>query len=134
MHLCIIICMNADPSLRAEALLIADKAKKLGLSQEQIAAAVDASQSQVSRVLSGTGKRRSRLFDRVCKYVFSQAKSAKSATTASASKHPALSAALADVWDGSEEHAEALALVIRSLGVFQRKRRSVRAGESGGRC
>jgi transcriptional regulator with XRE-family HTH domain len=122
--------MNADPSLRAEALLIAERAKALGLSQEQIASAVDASQSQVSRVLSGAGKRRSRLFDRVCKYVFSQA---KPATTASASKHPALSAALADVWDGSEEHAEALALVIRSLGVFQRKRRSLRAGESGGR-
>lgn len=130
MRLCIIVCMNADPSLRAEALLIAERAKALGLSQEQIASAVDASQSQVSRVLSGAGKRRSRLFDRVCKYVFSQA---KPATAASASKHPALSAALADVWDGTEEHAEALALVIRSLGVFQRKPRPVRTGGSTGR-
>lgn len=120
--------MNADPSLRAEALLIAEKAKALGLSQEQIALAVDASQSQVSRVLSGTAKRRSKLFDRVCKYVLSQA---KPVATTSAGRHPALSAALADVWDGTEEHAEALALVIRSLGVFQRKPKPTRAGGTG---
>ena len=83
--------MNGDPSLRAEALLIAEKAKALGLTQEQIAQAVDASQSQVSRVLSGTGRRRSKLFERVCKYVLSQA---TPATKVSAAKHPALSAAV----------------------------------------
>ena len=121
--------MNADPSLRAEALLIAEKAKALGLSQEHIAHAVDASQSQVSRVLSGTGRRRSKLFDRVCKYVLSQA---RPAAKVPAAKHPALSAALSEVWDGSEEHAEALALVIRSLGVFQRKPRAARAATSAG--
>jgi len=122
--------MSADPSLRAEALLIAEKARALGLSQAQIALAVNASQSQVSRVLSGTARRRSKLFDRVCKYVLSRA---RPAATVPASKHPGLSAALADVWDGSDEHAEALALVIRSLGVFRRKPRPVRTGGSAGR-
>lgn len=122
--------MNADPSLRAEALLIADKAKMVGLSQEQIASAVGASQSQVSRVLSGSGKRRTKLFERVCKYVHSQA---RPAATLPAAKHPALSAALADVWDGTEEHAQALALVIRSLGVFQRTPKPVRSGGGTGR-
>jgi transcriptional regulator with XRE-family HTH domain len=125
------VCMNADPSLRTEALLIAEKARALGLSQEHIAQAVGASQSQVSRVLSGSGKRRSRLFDRVCKYVLSQARPAPEDC---ATKHPALSAALAEVWDGTEEHAEALALVIRSLGVFQRKPKPARAvGRTGPR-
>lgn len=124
MHLCIITCMNADPSLRTEALLIAEKAKTFGLSQEHIASALGASQSQVSRVLSGAGKRRSKLFERVCKYVLSRA---TPAAKLDASKHPALSAALAEVWDGSEEHAEALALVIRSLSVFHRKANAARA-------
>jgi predicted transcriptional regulator len=109
--------MNADSSLRAEARLVADKARQLGLSQGRIAEAVGASQSQVSRVLSGTGKRRSRLFLQVCKYVHSQV---KPASTVPASKNLTLSAALDEVWDGTEDHAEALALVIRSLGALHR--------------
>ena len=111
-------CMNVDPGLRAEARLVAEKARQLGLSQERIARAVGASQSQVSRVLSGTGKRRSRLFMQICKYVHSQA---KPASTVPASKNSTLSAALDEVWDGTEDHAEALALVIRSLGALQRR-------------
>lgn len=116
--------MNADSGLRAEARLVADKARQLGLSQERIARAIGASQSQVSRVLSGTGKRRSRLFDQVCKYVHSQA---RPAGRVSAANNPALSAALDEVWDGTEDHADALALVIRSLGALQRPANPVRS-------
>ena len=107
--------MNASSTLAAEAQLIAAKAKSLGLSQVSIAEAIGASQSQVSRVLAGTAKRRSRLFDRVCKYVNSAALPAATNSRAGAA---ALERALSEVWDGTEAHAEALALVIRSLGVF----------------
>lgn len=117
--------MNVDPSLRAEALLVSERAKALGLSQGAIAEAVGASQSQVSRVLSGTGKRRSKLFDQVCKYVISRT---DPVTPIPVAKHPGLLAALSEVWDGTEEHAEALALVIRSLGALHRTPRSQRAG------
>ena len=78
----------------------------------QIAIAVGASQSQVSRVLSGHSVRRSKLFDVICKYVYSADRAG--------SPHPEKSAELMDalrsVWDGSPRHAKALALVIRSLG------------------
>ena len=116
--------MNADAALRTEARLVADKARRLGLSQERISQAIEASQSQVSRVLSGMGKRRSRLFEQVCKYVHSQD---ERAGKVSAAKNPALSAALDEVWDGTEAHADALALVIRSLGALQRTANPVRS-------
>jgi transcriptional regulator with XRE-family HTH domain len=115
--------MNADSALHAEARLVADKVRQLGLSQEHIAQAIGASQSQVSRLLSGTGRRRSRLFQQVCKYVHSQV---KPGGMVPAARNPALSAALDEVWDGTEDHAEALALVIRSLGALQRPANSVR--------
>jgi len=116
MHLCIISCMNADWNLRTEAHRTALRAKTLGLSQETIAASIGASQSQVSRVLAGTAKRRSKLFDRVCKYVNSVASPVGSPSKAG---EAILQEALGEVWDGSELHAEAMATVIRSLGAFR---------------
>lgn len=106
--------MSMPSALRAEALLAASRAREIGLTQAEIADALNASQSQVSRVLAGNAKRRSRLFDEVCKYVFSVRE------RASASTPPAeLTEALAAIWDGTPEHAKALALVIRSLGALR---------------
>lgn len=48
----------------------AARAKQLGMTQEAIANALGASQSQVSRVLSGHAKRHSKLLGAACKYVF----------------------------------------------------------------
>ncbi|WP_082572248.1 hypothetical protein [Variovorax sp. Root434] len=106
--------MPIPSALRAEALLAASRAREIGLTQVEIADALNASQSQVSRVLAGNAKRRSRLFDEVCKYVFSVRESA------SASTPPAeLTEALNAIWDGTPEHAKALTLVIRSLGALR---------------
>jgi transcriptional regulator with XRE-family HTH domain len=105
------ICMSADALFKAEAELLAQRVRALGLTQAAIAAEVGASQSQVSRVLSGTGVRRSKLFDRVCKYVYTVG-----APGANVGESGELMEALAEVWDGSHAHAKALALVIRSLG------------------
>ena len=113
MHICIILCMHADASLRTEAQLAVKRASELGLTQAVIAKAIGASQSQVSRVLSGAGVRRSLLFDAVCRYVFSV-----DAERPSIAESKELTRALADVWDGTPEHATALALVIRSLGAL----------------
>ncbi len=105
------LVMKSDLSLRVEARLAAKKARDLGVSQMEIAAAIGASQSQVSRILCGTSRRRSRLFDDVCKYVFFvESKRRKYSLSGE------LTEALADVWDGTHGHAKALALVIRSLG------------------
>ena len=90
-------------------------AKAAGLTQQRIAVAVGASQSQVSRILAGVGSRRSKLFERVCKYVFS---ASGGASIGAPEKNAALMAALGDVWDGTPGHADALALVIRSLGAL----------------
>lgn len=114
MQICIMACMQDGLDFNAQALLAAKRAKELGLTQEHIASALSASQSQVSRVLSGNSRRRSKLLDGVCKYVFSVSLGEAQEPRSNAD----LMAALSAVWDGSEEHARALALVIRSLGAL----------------
>lgn len=108
--------MTLKVSLRDESLLLAQHAKARGLTQSTIAADLQASQSQISRIFAGTSKRRSKLFDAVCKYVFSDLPGSAAASRIgdAQSLHEVLDA----VWDGSPEHAEALAGVIRSLGAF----------------
>jgi transcriptional regulator with XRE-family HTH domain len=120
--------MKTPPSLATEAALVAEHAKTVGLTQQHIAEAVGASQSQVSRILSGGGLRRSKLFERVCKYVFSVT---TDPPTAAPERSPALMAALGDVWDGTPGHAEALALVIRSLGALGGAASNVRSPARG---
>ena len=86
--------------------------RELKLTQAQIAADLGASQPQVSRILSGQNLRRSRLFEEVCLYV---ERFAKGVTTEAVQNNPVLLAALAETWDGTAAHANALATVIRSL-------------------
>jgi transcriptional regulator with XRE-family HTH domain len=107
--------MNESSDLHTEASLAAARAREIGLTQQEIANALGASQSQVSRVLAGQSRRRSRVFDQVCKYVFSAGR------TEDKDVLPAeLTDALRAVWVGTSEHASALALVIRSLGALGR--------------
>lgn len=102
--------------LEREAFLAAKTASDNGLTQNGIALALGISQSQVSRVLSGRARRRSSVFAAVCKYVHSSV----AAQPADALRHhPELMEAVADVWDGTTDHAQALALVIRSLGALR---------------
>lgn len=106
--------MPVHIDLQAEALLVSKRARELGLTQSDLASALSASQSQISRVLSGTAKRRSKLFDGLCKYVFSI--HPQEAITVKSSDE--LTGALSEVWDGTPQHAKALAIVIRSLGAL----------------
>lgn len=86
--------------------------KRRGITQVEIATALGASQSQVSRILHAKGLRATRLSEEVCMYV----ERYEGGVTASAVRNnDALIDALASTWDGSAKHANALALVIRSL-------------------
>jgi transcriptional regulator with XRE-family HTH domain len=96
-------------------------AKRLRITQQKIAEATGLSQSQVSRLLSGKSVRRSDSLDRVCVYVKSLS---KGVTPSDVRGCAPLVESLALVWDGSQSHAEALAVVIRSLGTLSTTGRS----------
>jgi transcriptional regulator with XRE-family HTH domain len=102
--------------LRSLAIHVAQRARIAGLTQEYIAKAVSASQSQVSRVLSGRAVRRTRLFDEICIYVDN---AAKGISPELVRENDELIDAIASVWDGTAHHARALAEVIRSLGALR---------------
>lgn len=107
-----------DVATVARALRAGDICKDQGITQAQIAAAVGASQSQVSRILSGQGLRQSRLMEEVCLYVeqFSVGVSADAVRG-----NTELVEAIQAAWDGSASHARALSTVIRSLAVLRTK-------------
>lgn len=109
----------------AACLLAAQRAKSLGLTQESIANAVVASQSQVSRVLSGHTKRYSGLAERVCNYVNSHL---QGVTRDSIAESDELMAALAAVWDGSTQQARLLANLIRAAGPLMTATESRKGG------
>ncbi len=99
----------------AECLLAAQRAKSLGLTQEEIANGLGASQSQVSRVLSGQTKKYAGLAERVCNYVNSHFQGISRESIAS---NDDLMGALACVWDGSSQQARLLANLIRAAGAL----------------
>lgn len=94
------------------ALALAPQFKSAGLTQAEIANAIGASQSQVSRVLSGHIKRRTKLLEKLCIYAKKQMPHTDGPDVRTNSE---LMSALTEVWDGTEDHAQALAQVIRSL-------------------
>ena len=116
-QLCIIAYMQDSRNiLEIEALAAANAASQAGLSQLDVAIAVGASQSQVSRVFSGKSLRRSKNFEKICIYAFESLDATQSANRPTAAANHDLTTALDAVWDGSDQHAKALAVVIRSLG------------------
>lgn len=107
-----------DVATVARALRAGEICREHGITQVQIADAIGASQSQVSRVLSGQGIRHSRLMEEVCLYV----EQFSVGVTADAVRGNAeLIEAIQATWDGSATHARALSTVIRSLAVLRRK-------------
>lgn len=104
-----------DPALRARVIQAAAACRRCGVTQEQIAEALGASQSQISRILSGRSRRRSRLLEEVCLYA-ERLEGGVSAQAVAANTE--LMAAICATWDGSAAHARSLALVIRSLAAL----------------
>lgn len=81
------------------------------LSQEAVANATGIHQSQISRILSGQVKRLSKNVISLCKYADDLHNKHKSPKRIPSVLHHAL----LNTWDGSAEHAEAIAKVILSL-------------------
>lgn len=119
--------MVANPALRAEALSIARQARAAGITQADLAMATGASQPQVSRILRGQLSRRSRLFEKISVYVRS---ASPGISPEAVRRNEELINALALTWDGTSQHAMALAAVIRSLGALQKAPLFVHAQKS----
>lgn len=106
--------LSSDDVTRVERAAATCRAR--GLTQLQIADALGASQSQVSRVLAGRALRTSRLLKEVCSYV---ERFEHGVTAEAVRANPDLVDAVTAAWDGSTSHARALAVVIRSLSVLK---------------
>lgn len=103
-----------QPSPIPDIAVVAARARAAGISQEEIADVLGASQSQVSRILAGkSSKRPSRLYMDICKYVYSRIAGVSPELVR---ENEELVAALADVWDGTPNQSAVLAGIIRSLG------------------
>ena len=119
MLICIYVVCNTLSMLsedqKARAYHAADACRALGITQAEIAAAIGASQPQVSRILTAKGLRTSRTFEEVCLYVERR----NTGITADAVRaNQELVEALQTTWNGSAAHARSLATVIRSLAGF----------------
>lgn len=110
------LCMEPSPS-NPSLELIAQHLRRLGITQNDLSEALGVSQSQVSRVLSGKSSKRSKLLDRICSYAFQPS---SLVPLEAVRRSDELIEALAATWDGTPEHARALASVIRSLGALAR--------------
>jgi transcriptional regulator with XRE-family HTH domain len=84
---------------------IADLLEREGISQKVLAERAGIHQATVSRALKRQPRRRTAAYARLCKYM------QEDATATISSSDPVMDA-LRDTWDGSDEHAAALAKLI----------------------
>lgn len=110
--------MRTYPSQKLQSADIARKLDAAGFTQQMLAEILGVSQSQVSRILGGQFKRRSKLFDDLCKIAYQSTGAAEGAQPGASAQQADLISALDAVWDGTDSHAKALAVVIRSLSAL----------------
>lgn len=104
-----------DANIKVISSELSMQVKRSGLTQEHLAIALSVSQSQISRLLSGQGKRQTKLFDDLCIYVNNQVKGISPDLVR---ENEVLLEAIASIWDGSVAQAHSIAAVIKSLGPF----------------
>lgn len=105
-----------EQSFQARVIRAREICKQRGITQQEIAHALGASQSQVSRILCRTGVKRSRLQEEVCLYV---ERFDVGVTAEAVRSNDELIEAVRTAWNGTAAHAKALSAVIRSLAVLQ---------------
>lgn len=110
--------MRADPFSTLQYDDVARLLEVAGFTQQELAKMLGVSQSQVSRILSGQFKRRSKLFDELCKIAYQSTVTAVGVQPGVSAQQADLISALDAVWDGTDSHAKALAVVIRSLSAL----------------
>lgn len=103
-----------EPQLPAPVLL-RSVARARGITQMEIARAVGVNQSRVSRLLSGDRLPNTPTAHKVCAWLM---RTPGSVSDADVLDNKELIDAVAFAWDGSPQHAVALAAVIRSLRVL----------------
>lgn len=106
-----------ETATAARAIRAAEVSRERGITQARIADAVGASQSQVSRILSGQSVRQSRLLEEICLYV---ERFSVGVTADAVRSNAELVEAVQAAWDGSASHAKALSTVIRSLAALRK--------------
>ena len=104
-----------NPPYSSTILQLNALAKSLRISQETISEATGISQAQVSRVLSGKGKRQSKAFIEICNYLNSKRAGISPELVRN---NEEFINALTKVWDGSARQSTAIANVILSLGAI----------------
>jgi transcriptional regulator with XRE-family HTH domain len=83
-----------------------------GLTQAELARRANVSQPTVSRAMKRVPERRSKSYARLCSYIRKEVDEIPLPAPARD--------ALAEIWDGSPAHAEALATLIRAAGDLSR--------------
>jgi len=101
--------LNASPTL------LKSIAKQRGITQSKLAEMVGGSQSQVSRVLAAKHLPSSAIAHKLCEVLLQPT---GGSSVERVRRHTDLLESVAFAWDGSAQHASALAAVIRSLRVL----------------
>ena len=92
---------------------------RIGLNQSDIARASGVSQPAVSRLLGSCPKTHGRAFKKLCRYAEIERAKAQLALPLPV-EDVALVSAIREVWNGTPEHAQALAAMIRAAGAAAR--------------
>lgn len=106
--------MSIDPARRAQLEALRDAVKSRSVSLRVIGSATGVHISQVSRILAGKATRVSPNVEKICKF----AATAGFAQSYSGGEE-LLWKAVADVWDGTAAHAQALAQLLRAIDSYR---------------
>lgn len=107
--------MSRDIKVRWEGLVQWHKA--VGIGQTLLAEGAGVSQSAVSRILSQCPVRDGQAFRRLCVYASTHPPTGENPRQKTSIDHTELAEAIFEVWNGTPEHASAIAAVIRAVGV-----------------
>jgi transcriptional regulator with XRE-family HTH domain len=106
-------------SIKAQWVEMRATVAKSGLTQFEVARAAGVSQPAVSRLMANCPKRHGAAFKNLCNYADSQRAYAQT-TLPLPVDDAALVSAIREVWNGTPEHAQALAAMIRAAGAAAR--------------
>lgn len=112
MHVCIIIGIRMKRPIQEVVVDLRQYIKSTACTQSDLSARTGIHQSQLSRILNGEARRISKNLLVLCKYanISVEMKDPQPET------NPDLMQALRDTWNGSERHAQQLAMLIRKAG------------------